>query len=177
MAPSHDSREKRPCAARAFASGRDGSTTKGESLGRGTGATPVAARIFSSSPVPTTASTSGMFFRIWSRNRSTRHPATTNFLTRPEVLCVAISRIVFTDSCCALSINEQVLTTMTSASSARDTNSAPAFVTRPIITSLSTRFFGQPRLTNPTFGAEDLGASGVKKDEVFDDMQSFDHNI
>ena len=113
---------------------------------------PVAARIFCNSPVPTTASTSGMLLRISSRKRSTRHPATTSFLARPEVLCPAISRIVLTDSCCALSMNEHVLTTMTSASSARGESSAPARARRPIITSLSTKFFGHPRLIKPTFG-------------------------
>ena len=63
----------------------------------------------------------------------------------------AISRIVFTDSCCALSMNEQVLTTMISASSARGVSSAPARAISPIMTSLSTRFFGHPKLTKPTF--------------------------
>src|SRR5580704_3526647 len=48
-------------------------------------------------------------------------------------------------------MNEQVLTTMTSASSARRVSSAPARASRPIMTSLSTRFLGQPRLTKPTF--------------------------
>ena len=92
-----------------------------------------------------------MFFRISSRKRSTRHPATTSFCARPCVLCRAISRIVSTDSCCALPMKEQVLTTMISASSSCGVNSAPACVSRPIMTSLSTRFFGHPRLTNPTF--------------------------
>src|SRR5579884_3269418 len=59
--------------------------------------------------------------------------------------------MVLTDSCWALSMNEQVFTTITSASSALRVNSAPARASMPIITSLSTRFFGQPRLTNPTF--------------------------
>src|SRR5579864_1408515 len=51
-------------------------------------------------------------------------------------------------------MNEQVLTTIMSASSARGINSAPACVSMPIMTSLSTRFLGQPRLTKPTFGRE-----------------------
>jgi hypothetical protein len=109
--------------------------------------------MFCNSPVPTTASTSGIRLRISSRKRSTRQPATTSFFARPEVLCAAISRIVLTDSCCALSMNEQVFTTMTSASSARVESSAPARARSPIITSLSTRFFGHPRLTKPTFVA------------------------
>ena len=128
--------------------------------------------MLSSSPVPTTASTSGIFFRISSRKRSTRHPATTNFFAFPA-LCRAISRIVLTDSCCALSMNEQVFTTMTSASSARWTRSAPACESMPIITSLSTRFLGQPKLTKPTLGAAGLDSSGVSTDEDFEGMQSF----
>jgi hypothetical protein len=71
----------------------------------------------------------------------------------------AISRIVFTDSCCALSMNEQVLTTITSASSAQGVISAPASASMPIMTSESTRFLGQPSDTNPTFCGRVLGAS------------------
>src|ERR1700730_13916408 len=92
-----------------------------------------------------------MSSRIRSRNLSTRQPATTNLFARPPFLCAAISRIVLTDSCCALSMNEQVLTTIMSASSARVVSSAPARASRPIMTSLSTRFLGHPRLTKPTF--------------------------
>ena len=55
------------------------------------------------------------------------------------------------DSKSPLAMNEQVLTTMTSASSARVVSSAPPWARMPIITSVSTRFLGQPRLTNPTF--------------------------
>ena len=119
---------------------------------RGVSATPAAARIFSNSPVPTTASTSGMFLRISSRKRSTRQPATTNRFALPPVFVLwrAISRMVSMDSCCALPIKEQVFTTMTSASSALGVSSAPAWASMPIITSLSTRFLGQPRLTKPT---------------------------
>jgi hypothetical protein len=43
----------------------------------------------------------------------------------------------------------------------------------PIITSLSTRFLGQPKLTNPTLGAAALEDSGGATSEDFDDMQSF----
>ena len=75
-----------------------------------------------------------------------------SFLARPLSLKRAISRIVSTDSCLALSMNEQVFTTMMSASSARLVISAPEVASIPIITSLSTRFFGQPRLTKPTRG-------------------------
>src|SRR6202035_6178531 len=87
-----------------------------------------------------------------------------------------------TDSCCALSMNEQVLTTITSASSARGESSAPARASNPIITSLSTRFFGHPRLTNPTFcgrppgatfsGARSIFTLGAEIVRFFEDMQS-----
>ena len=56
-------------------------------------------------------------------------------------------------SCLAGSMNEQVLTTMTSASPGREVNSWPRAANCPIMTSVSTRFFGQPRLTKPTFKA------------------------
>src|SRR5438876_2793569 len=157
MAASQASREKRPWATRASPSARDDKITNGEfEVEALSSEIPAAERIFSSSPVPTTASTSGIFFWISSRKRSTRQPATTSFCARPSVLSRAISRIVSTDSCCALPINEQVLTTMTSASSAREVNSAPAWVSKPIMTSLSTRFLGQPKLTNPTLRREAL---------------------
>ena len=116
---------------------------------------------FSSSPVPTTASTSGMFFWISSRKRSTRHPATTSRFALPPVLWRAISRIVSIDSCWALPIKEQVLTTMTSASSASGVSSAPACASMPIMTSLSTRFLGQPRLTKPTLVGRAAAAAAL----------------
>ena len=81
-------------------------------------------------------------------------PATTRRCALPDVLCCAISTMVSTDSCLALSINEQVFTTRTSADSASEVMVAPASARRPIITSLSTRFLGQPRLTNPILGRE-----------------------
>ena len=94
--------------------------------------------------------------------------------------------MVLTDSCWALAMNEQVLTTITSASSAPETSCAPACCSMPIITSLSTRFLGQPRLTKPTrVGPADTGAaasvaSGVTvssgSDKVFVGMQSIDFN-
>src|SRR5206468_2730246 len=68
------------------------------------------------------------------------------------------------------------LTTMTSASSALGTRSAPACESMPIITSLSTRFLGHPRLTNPTLGGA-LGASARATDESLDCMQSLDSSI
>src|SRR5207302_3737773 len=85
------------------------------------------------------------------------------FWALPLILCCAISRMVSTDSCLAVSINEHVLTTMTSASSAREVICAPPRCSMPIITSLSTRFFGHPRLTNPTFrGLDSGGCSGTR---------------
>src|SRR5215469_10582034 len=174
MAPSQDSRENRPFVARASPSARDVRMRNGELLGSAE-VTPAALIIFSSSPVPTTASTSGMFLRISSRKRSTRHPATINFFA-PTDLWRAISRMVLTDSCCALSMKEQVFTTMTSASSARGTNSAPFCASMPIMTSLSTRFLGQPRLTNPTLGAV-FGGWEANAGEDFEGMESIDFNI
>src|SRR5579859_6107792 len=44
-----------------------------------------------------------------------------------------------------------VFTTRISASAACGVSSYPSRESMPIITSLSTRFFGHPRLTNPTF--------------------------
>src|SRR5262249_8587800 len=69
----------------------------------------------------------------------------------PSFLCCAISRIVSIDSCFALSMKAQVLTTRTSASAASCVSSCPARCARPSITSESTRFFGQPSEINPTF--------------------------
>src|ERR1035441_35193 len=67
--------------------------------------------------------------------------------------------MVFTDSCFAESIKLHVLTTRISASSARAVSSPPARSSSPIITSESTRFFGQPSDTKPILGrAPDEGA-------------------
>src|SRR5258708_1846399 len=77
-------------------------------------------------------------------------PATTSLRAFPVILCRAISRMVSTDSCLAVSIKEQVFTTITSASSACVVISAPPLWRMPIMTSLSTRFLGHPRLTKPT---------------------------
>jgi hypothetical protein len=46
-------------------------------------------------------------------------------------------------------MNEQVFTTSTSASATSVVSSPPAFCSMPIITSLSTRFLGQPSETKP----------------------------
>ena len=58
------------------------------------------------------------------------------------------------DSCLAVSMKLQVLTTRISASSGWEVRRAPARSSKPIMTSESTRFLGQPRETNPTEGAE-----------------------
>src|SRR5579863_6040201 len=98
-----------------------------------------------------TASTSGMFFWMSARYRSTKHPATISRWARPVFLYSAISRMVSTDSCLAGSIKLHVLTTMTSASEGCGVSSWPELASWPIMTSVSTRFFGHPRLTNPIF--------------------------
>ena len=89
---------------------------------------------------------------VLSNNSSRSSSATISFRAEPEVFNRAISRIASTDSCFALSINEQVFTTRMSAASALGVISAPARSSSPIITSLSTRFFGHPSETNPTLG-------------------------
>ena len=94
---------------------------------------------------------------------------TTSFRQRPVFFSSASSRIVSTDSCFAESMNAQVLTTSTSASTASAVTSWPACWTRPIITSESTRFFGQPRETKPIFmgtGYSGLRDSGLTRDTV-----------
>ena len=75
--------------------------------------------------------------------------------------------MVSTDSCLAESMKLQVLTTRISASSARAVSSAPARSSRPIITSESTRFLGQPSETNPIFGrCEIFAAAGNTVESV-----------
>src|SRR4051812_49557368 len=61
--------------------------------------------------------------------------------------------MVSTDSCLAVSMKEQVLTTRISASSGREVRRAPPRSRRPIMTSESNRFLGQPNETKPTVGA------------------------
>src|ERR1700731_1081779 len=78
-------------------------------------------------------------------------------LAVPLVLCCTISRMVLTDSCLAESMKEQVLTTRISASSGLLVRRAPARSSRPIMTSESTRFLGQPNEIKPTVGAVGVG--------------------
>src|SRR5687768_16075867 len=79
------------------------------------------------------------------------HPVTTSVVQRPLFLCSAISRMVSIDSCFALSMKAQVLTTSTSASAASRVSWCPACWASPSITSESTRFLGQPSDTMPIF--------------------------
>src|SRR5436190_4109842 len=74
-----------------------------------------------------------------------------SFVARPIFLYSAISRIVSTDSFLAGSMKLQVFTTRTSAWSGCGVSSWPLAASWPIMTSLSTRFLGQPKLTKPTF--------------------------
>src|SRR5437016_1272491 len=88
--------------------------------------------------------------------------------------------MVSTDSCLAVSIKEQVFTTMTSASSARAVIWAPPLCSMPIMTSLSTRFLGHPRLTKPTFSgldSEEDCSGGDVTVGISTGMQSFYSNI
>ena len=71
---------------------------------------------------------------------------TTSFLQRPSRFSSASATIASTDSSLALSMKPQVFTTMTSACSGSCTSRYPACARVPSITSLSTRFFGQPRV-------------------------------
>src|SRR5580692_2437375 len=79
--------------------------------------------------------------------------------------------MVSTDSCLAGSMKLQVLTTNTSAWSGCGVSSCPRDTSWPIMTSLSTRFLGQPKLTKPifkvdsgkTYYLEDNTAGGLPK--------------
>src|ERR1039458_9259053 len=74
-----------------------------------------------------------------------------SLLARPTFLYSAISRMASMDSRLAGSMKLQVLTTRTSAWSGWGVSSWPLAASRPIMTSLSTRFLGQPKLTKPIF--------------------------
>src|SRR5262249_34683518 len=64
----------------------------------------------------------------------------------------AISRMVSTDSCLASPMKPQVFTTMTSARAGSVTISCPWPMVSASMTSVSTRFFGQPSETKYTEG-------------------------
>src|SRR4029453_6349128 len=101
-------------------------------------------------------------------------PVTTSFSHVPFVLCPAISRIVSIDSSVAGWMKLQVFTTITSASAGSSTITNASASNRPAMISLSTRFFGQPRLTRWTrfmtgshsVGADDLSAGRDRKGEA-----------
>src|ERR1035437_11106518 len=89
---------------------------------------------------------------------------------RPVVLWRAISKMVSIDSCLAVSMKEQVLTMRISASSGWEVRCAPARSSRPIITSESTRFLGQPKEMKPTVGGagwEDFVTFSWYRDDGF----------
>src|ERR1035437_1139840 len=65
--------------------------------------------------------------------------------------------MVSIDSCLAVSMKLHVLTMRISASSGWLVSRAPARSSRPIITSESTRFLGQPNEIKPTEGAVGRG--------------------
>src|ERR1700761_4444325 len=108
-----------------------------------------------------------MFLRISARYRSTRHPATTRRCALPVFLYSAISRMVSTDSCFAGSMKLHVFTTITSASDGCGVSSCPEAVSWPIITSVSTRFFGHPRLTKPIFNSTTFLEVAVRQAALF----------
>ena len=70
---------------------------------------------------------------------------------RPSCFRSARSRIASMLSCLASLIKEQVLTIMMSASFSSVVMAYPSRSRKPSMTSASTRFFGQPRLTMLTF--------------------------
>src|SRR5262245_29476480 len=84
------------------------------------------------------------------------HPVTTSCRQLPVFLCSAISRMASIDSCFALSMKAQVLTTSTSAAAGSRVSSCPDCWASPSITSESTRFLGQPREIMPIFIGDDL---------------------
>src|SRR5271165_1535904 len=95
-----------------------------------------------------TPSISGMRLCSCSPYRWAKHPATINCC--PLRFCAACSRMTCVDSSFAGSMNAQVLMTTVSASRGCDSNCQPAAPSFAIITSVSTKFFAQPRLTNAT---------------------------
>src|ERR1039457_5278642 len=92
--------------------------------------------------------------------------------------------MVSTDSFLAGSMKLQVLTTRTSASAGSGVNSWPLASSWPIMTSLSTRVLGQPRLTKPNFRSEtagvdhqDIGFGGVGRQLVAPGQQLAHHDF
>jgi hypothetical protein len=65
-------------------------------------------------------------------------------------LSFTASEISFIDSCFEASRNPQVLMTITSARAGSAVIANPSWASSPSIRSLSTKFFGHPKLTNAT---------------------------
>src|SRR4030043_1429579 len=110
-----------------------------------------------SSPVPKKRSTSGSSLIKAFPKHCGRQPVTTSRRHFPCSLAAAMARIVSTDSSCASRMKPQVLMMTTSASS-RAEGTQPFSCRRPSITSLSTIFFGHPRLIMRTVPGDLLTA-------------------
>ncbi len=98
-------------------------------------------------------SISGKDFERAERSFCARHPATTSVISGRARLSPAISSMTEADSSAAGLMNPQVFTMMMSADAGSAEKSHPATASAPSITSVSTVFFGQPRLTAATIGA------------------------
>ena len=135
------------CAAPAYGIGRDsGASVRRSSSGKSR-----------KLPVPTNTSTSGIVAASSVAYRCDKHPATTSRLPQPRFLISAASRIASIDSFLAASINAQVFTSRTCASSGSSVISKPADVSAPSISSLSARFLGQPNVRGELFPLAESG--------------------
>ncbi len=105
---------------------------------------------WSRSKTPMSASMPGAHSSSFARWRCTRHPATTARESAPRDVRSIASRITPSDSSLLASRNPHVLTTIASGESDSLTSVSPSSRSIPSIFSLSTRFLGQPRLTNAT---------------------------
>ena len=111
---------------------------------------PTASTMWSRSNTPTIASMPGAHSSSLARWRCTRQPATTTRLISPFSLRRIASWITSSDSSFDASRKPQVFTTIASGRWSSFTSSKPDCLRTPSIFSLSTRFFGQPRLTKLT---------------------------
>src|SRR5688572_16906950 len=125
--------------------------------GCGAGASSINPRSMSSgtrrsiSLAPRNRSTSGNACSSSARWRSTMHPTATTACARPSSLSRPACTIASMDSFLAASMNPQVLTRMTSASSTTSVGSAPRSASSARYRSESTVFLSQPRVTTETF--------------------------
>ena len=120
-----------------------------------------AARAISSrEKTPITASTPGSSVSSDSFCRSARQPATITPRVPPDRFRSSISLIAAYDSWREASMNAQVLTTTMSEPCGSPTSCQPSLRSRPSIRSLSTRFFGQPRLTMENVPRQVAGSTG-----------------